>query len=63
MHFMKMLFPCSSMGARTKSSVAILKPVKVMMNVRNAREVKMKVKRGYVVQYVINVTMKTVFYE
>ena len=32
-----------------KSSVAMLKPVKVMMNVRNAREVTIKVKSGYVV--------------
>ena len=32
------------------------------MNVRNAREVTMKmIKSGYVVQYVINGTMKTVF--
>ena len=33
------------------------------MNVQNAKEVKMKVKSGYVVQYVINCTMKTAFYE
>ena len=45
-----------------KSSVAMLKPVKVMMNVRNARKVTMKVKNGYVVQYGINGNMKTVFY-
>ena len=43
-----------------KSSVAMLKPVKVMMN---AREVTMKVKSGYIVQYVISGTMKTVFDE
>ena len=48
-----------------KSSVAILKPEKVMMNMQNAREVAMKVKSGYVALYVINGTMKTVtvFYE
>ena len=60
---MKILFTCISMEARMKSSVAMLKPVTVMMNVQNAREVTMKVKSGYVVQYVINGTMKTVFDE
>ena len=30
---MKILFKCSGMGARMKSSVVMLKPVKVMMNV------------------------------
>ena len=40
-----------------KSSVAMLKPVKAMMNVRNARIVTMKVKSGFVVQYVINGAM------
>ena len=44
-----------------KPSVAMLKPVKLMINVRNAREVTMEVKSGYVVQYVINGTMKTAF--
>ena len=58
---MKILFTCSGMWVRMKSSVAILKPVKVMMNVRNAKEVIMKVKSGCVVQYVVNGTMKTVF--
>ena len=46
-----------------KSSVAMLKPVKVKMNVRNTTEVIFKVKNGYVVQYVINGIMKIVFYE
>ena len=45
-----------------KSFVAMMKPVKVMMNVRNAIEVTTKVKSGYVVQFVINGTMKTVFF-
>ena len=43
-----------------KSSANMLKPVRVMMNVRNTREVTVKVKSGYVVQYVINDTMKAV---
>ena len=34
-----------------------------MMNLQNAREVTMRVKSGYVVQYAISGTMKTVFYE
>ena len=34
---MKILFTCSCMRARMKSSVAMLKPVKVMMNVRSSR--------------------------
>ena len=58
---MKILFTCSGMRAKMKSSVPMPKPVKVMTNVRNAREVTMKVKSGYVVQYVINGTMKTAF--
>ena len=37
-----------------KSFAAILKPVKVMTNERNAREVTMKIKSGYVVLYIIN---------
>ena len=56
-----MLFACSGMGARMKSSVAMLKPVDVMMNVRSARQVRMNVKSGYIVQYVINGTRKTGF--
>ena len=51
------------MGGRKKSSVAMLKPMKVMMNIRNTMEVTMNVEIGYVVQYMINDTMKTVFYE
>ena len=51
------------MGARMKSSEAMLKLVKGMMNVQDAREVTVKVKSGYVVQYPINGNMKTVFYE
>ena len=35
----------------------------MMMNVQNVREVMVKVKKGYVVQYVINGTINTVFYE
>ena len=53
----------SGMGARMKSSETMLKLVKGMMNVQDAREVTVKVKSGYVVQYAINGTMKTVFYE
>ena len=63
MPMMKILFPCSVIRARMKSSVAMLKPVKVKMNVRNTTEVIFKVKNGYVVQYVINGIMKIVFYE
>ena len=37
MPIMKILFTCSGMGARMKSSAAMLKPVKVMMNVRSSR--------------------------
>ena len=58
---MKILFTYSGMVARMKSSAAMLKPVKVMTNVRNAREVTMKMKSDYVVLYVINGTMKTLF--
>ena len=61
MSIMKIFFTCIGMGVRMKSSVALLKPVKMIMNVQNAREVTMKVKSGYVVQYVINGTMKSVF--
>ena len=51
---MMILFRCSGLGGATKeSSVAMLKPVKVM-NMLNAREVTMKVKSGYVALYVIN---------
>ena len=51
---LKILFTCSGMVARMKSFAAILKPVKVMTNERNAREVIMKMKSGYVVLYIIN---------
>ena len=44
-----------------KLSVAMLKPLKVMMNVRNTREVPVKMESGYVALYVISGTMKTVF--
>ena len=40
-----------------------LKPMTQMMNVRNVREVTMKVKKGYVVLHVINGTITTWFYE
>ena len=50
-------------GRENEISVAMLKPVKVIMNVRNTRKVIMKVKSSYVAQYVINGIMKTVFYE
>ena len=63
MLIMKILFTCSGMGTRMKSFVAMLKPVKVMMNVQNGRKVTMRVRSGYIVQYVINGTMRTVFYE
>ena len=63
MLIMKILFTCSGMGTRMKSFVAMLKPVKVMMNVQNGRKVTMMVRSGYIVQYVINGTMRTVFYE
>ena len=62
MPIMEIIFTCRGIGAIMKSSVAMLKPVKVMMNVRNAWEVIMKVKNGYVVQYVINGTIKTVLF-
>ena len=54
---MSVLFTWSRMRARIKSSVAMLKPVKAMMNVRNARIVTMKVKSGFVVQHVISGAM------
>ena len=58
----KILFTCSGMEARVKLSVAMLKPLKpVKMNVRNTREVPVKVESGYVALYVISGTMKTVF--
>ena len=57
----KILFTCSGLGARMKLSVAMLKPLKVMMNVRNTRKVPVKVESGYVALYVISGTMKTVF--
>ena len=53
---MKILFTCNGIGAKVKLSVAMLKPVKVMMNVQNARKAAMKVKSGYVTLYVINGT-------
>ena len=54
---MSVLFTWSGMRARMKSSVAMLQPVKAMMNVRNARIVTMKVKSGFVVQHVISGAM------
>ena len=60
---MKILFMYSGTRARMKSSAAMLKPVKVMINVQNTIEVRLKMRSGYVVQYLINGTMKTVFYE
>ena len=63
MLIMKILFTCSGMETRMKSFVAMLKPVKVMMNVQNGRKVTMRVRSGYIVQYVINGTMRTVFHE
>ena len=58
---MKILFMCCGTGEQMKSYVARLKPVKVIMNVRNARNFTLKVTSGYAVQYVINGTIKTVF--
>ena len=60
---MKILFMYSGTRARMKSSAAMLRPVKVMINVQNTIEVRLKMRSGYVVQYLINGTMKTVFYE
>ena len=56
----KILFTCSGMEARMKL-LKMLKPLKVMMNVRNTREVPVKMESGYVALYVISGTMKTVF--
>ena len=56
----KILFTCSGMEARMKL-LKMLKPLKVMLNVRNTREVPVKVESGYVALYVISGTMKTVF--
>ena len=42
----RMKSPVAIMEARMKSPVAIMKLVKVMINVRNAREVRLKVKSG-----------------
>lgn len=50
----RFFFTCSVMTAKMKSSVAMVKPVKVMMNVQNNREITMKVKSGYAEQYAIN---------
>ena len=61
MLIMKILFTSSGMEAKMKSSAAMLKPVKKMMNVQNDIEVTVKVMSGHFVQYVINGTMKTVF--
>ena len=60
---MKIVFTCSGMRSRMKLSAVILKPVKVMMNVQNARVVTTKEKNGYAGRYVINVngTIKTIF--
>ena len=58
---MKILFACSGMWARLEISVAMLKPVKAKMNVRNDRKVILKMKSSYVTLYVINGTIKTVF--
>ena len=43
---MTILFPCGGMGTRIKSLEAMFKPEKVMMNVRNFKEVTIKVKSG-----------------
>ena len=51
------------LGVRMKSFVTMLKPVKLIINVRNAREVTMKLKSGYVVMYIMNGTIKNVFME
>ena len=61
MPIMEIIFTYNGTGAIMKSSVTMLKPVKVMINVPNTREIIMKVKNGYVVQYAINGTMKTAF--
>ena len=45
-------------GVRMKSLVTLWKPVKLMINVRNAWKVTMNVKSGYVVLYIINDTLK-----
>ena len=42
---------------KVKSSVAMLKPVKVMMNVRNTWKVTMEEKSGYVALHIINGTI------
>ena len=57
----KILFTCSGMREGTKSSVAILKPMKVIMKVSTAKKVTMQVNSGYVALYIVNGTMKTVF--
>ena len=62
MAILKSIFSCAVIGARKKSSVAMLKSVIVMMNLQNAREITMKMKSGYVVQYASNDTIKTVFF-
>ena len=57
---MKILFMCSGMRERLRPSVETSESDD---EYKNAREVTMKVKSGYVVQYIINGTMKTVFHE
>ena len=60
MPIMKILFTCSGIEARMKSSVALLKSVKVMMNVQNARKATMRVNSGHAAQYVIHGTIETI---
>ena len=56
MKILLILLTHSGIRAKVKSSVAMLQRVKVMMNMRNARNVAMKVKFGYIVMHVINGT-------
>ena len=56
MKILLILLMHSGIRVKVKLSVAMLKRVEVMMNVRNARNVAMKVKCGYIVMHVINGT-------
>ena len=62
-NFFKIADDEDPLGVRIKSLVTLWKPVKLMINVRNARKVTMNVKSGYVVLYIISDTIKKVFME
>ena len=60
-NFFKIADDEDPLGVRMKPLVTMLKPVKLMINVRNARKVIMNVESGYVAQDIINDSKKKVF--